>query len=77
MVMTGTARKTNSVSATILIPTRMALAVALSRVPITNRPVTSNAMTAAGTFMMPPTWRPLVNAAGRSISKDRSTRPAK
>ena len=64
-------------SAATLMLTRMALTVALSRVPSTSRPVTSNAITAAGTFMMPPTCRPLVNAAGMSTPKDLSTRPTK
>ena len=75
MFITGTARKMNRVSAETFTATRTALTVADSLVPMTSRPVTARAMSAAGRLTTPPSIGPSTSAFGMSIWKACSTRP--
>ena len=73
--MTGSARTTNTVSAAILIATRTALMVALSRVPTTRSQVTRPAMPIAGRLISPPSIGPSTRVSGMSMWKACSSRP--
>jgi len=72
---TGKATAINSASAASLITTKMALSVALSRVPASNKPATTTMMKMAGRLITPPSSGPLINAAGSPAPID-SRKPA-
>ena len=61
----GSATAMNTARAISLNTTRIALSVALSRVPAISRPATMNVMTMAGRLMTPPACGPAARAAGR------------
>ena len=67
---TGNATAMNKASAASLITTRMALTVALSRVPAISRPATTTMMKMAGRLITPPSSGPLISAAGSPIPTD-------
>ena len=67
---TGRATAMNSASAASLITTRMALSVALSRVPAISRPATTTMMKMAGRLTIPPSSGPLVSACGKPMPID-------
>jgi len=75
--MTGTLSATKSTNAATLMVARIALTVALSRVPMTSRPVISSPIAAAGRLISPPNDGPRVSASGISMLKDRSSKPTK
>ena len=63
----GRAMATKAIRATILMTTRMAFSVALSRVPSSSRPVTTAMMKTAGRLISPPsTCGPAASMAGSS-----------
>ena len=67
---TGSATAMNSASAAILMSTRMALSVALSRVPAISRPATTQMMKIAGRLMTPPSSGPWISASGKPEADD-------
>ena len=75
MLMTGRASTMNRVSAATLIATSTALTVALSFVPMTSNQVTSDAISIAGRFTMPPSNGPRVSRSGMSRWNVCSIRP--
>ena len=67
---TGNATAMNSASASILMTTRMALRVALSRVPAISRPATTQMMKIAGRLRTPPSSGPWISASGKAMPID-------
>ena len=63
---TGSVTAMNSASAAILISTRIALSVALSRVPAISRPATTQMMKIAGRLMIPPSSGPWIERVGQA-----------